>query len=516
MAGSLSCGPVPSIGVQTRTEFVQGLVDSCLRILPVICGVDLYSYQAEIADRIFFSLLYGDAEEISIETSRQAGKSEVLADVAVTAMVIFPKLAAMFPNDQTIKKFKHGIMIGVFGPVDLQADNIFSRIEMRLTSETAKEFLADPEINDDVVPSGVLLRMRKGGSFARKQTAHPKAKIESSTYHLIIIDEAHDTDADMVRRRIHPMMVAVGGSIVKVGTPAPYKSDFYEAIQRNKRRGATHGKRNHFAYDWHRAAKENPYYAASIKKEKDRLGEDSDEFQMAYNLHWLLDRGMFITDEQIEELGDRKMELIQYYTDSPIVMGLDVASKHDSTVATAIWVDWEHPDEFGLFHHRVLNWLEIHGENWESQYRQICDFASRYYVMKIGVDAQGMGGPVAERLQVLLPNIEVVAEQMNPVDQSERWQHLMQLIQRKMIGWPAHAQARHNSNYQRFVQQMADVEKEYRGKYLLVAAPKNDKNAHDDYVDSLALGCSLTKEFAQNMEVEVWNTNPFLERGIGR
>ena len=105
-------------------------------------------------------------------------------------------------------------------------------------------------------------------------------------------------------------------------------------------------------------------------------------------------------------------------------------------------MDWEHPDEFGLYNHRILDWLELHGENWESQYRQICDFAIRYYVMRIGVDAQGMGGPVAERLQVLMPNIEVVAMAMNPIDQSERWQHLMQLIQRGLVGWPAHARTR--------------------------------------------------------------------------
>jgi hypothetical protein len=252
-----------------------------------------------------------------------------------------------------------------------------------------------------------------------------------------------------------------------------------------------------------------------IKKEKERLGEYSDEFQMSYCLKWMLDRGMFITQERMDELGDPTMPIIPAYTDTPILIGVDVASKHDSTVATAVWVDWEHPDEFGLFNHRILNWLELHGENWESQYRQICDFASNYRVMRMGVDAQGMGNPVAERLQVLLPSIEVVPLPMNPVDQTERWQHLMQLVQRGLIGWPASPQAKRSRKFMRFSQQMADVEKEYRGKYLLVGAPKGEKNAHDDYVDSLALACWLSKEFGQELEVEVWSHNPLLERGIG-
>ena len=38
------------------------------------------------------------------------------------------------------------------------------------------------------------------------------------------------------------MAVATAGTIVKVGTPAPYKVDYYEAILRNKRRGPTNGK----------------------------------------------------------------------------------------------------------------------------------------------------------------------------------------------------------------------------------------------------------------------------------
>lgn len=494
-----------------RIQFTESLVEGCLGFLKGLCEVDLYTYQSEVAGRIFFSLIYGDAEEITVESARQSGKSELLADTAATAMVLLPILSRYYPDDPVLKKFKNGIMIGVFGPIDLQAETIFSRIETRLTSEHAKQFLSDSEFNEECSASGKLLSM-KSGSFCRMQTAHPKAKIESKTYHWIIIDEAQDADSETVRRKIHPMLTAVAGSILKVGTPGANKCDYYEAILRNKRRGKTHGQKNHFSYDWRRAANENPFYRESIKREMARLGEDSDEFQMSYCGVWMLDRGMFITEDQLNALGDPSMRLIRQYTDSPIVIGVDVARKHDSTVATALWVDWEHPDEFGLYNHRVLNWLELHGENWESQYRQICEFASQYYVMRMGVDAQGMGGPVAERLQVLLPNIEVVPMAMNPIDQSERWQHLMQLIQRRLIGWPAHSDVRKTLMFKRFYQQLSEVEKDYKGKYILVGAPKKEKNSHDDYIDSLALACALTKDFGQQMEVQVWNQNPLLER----
>ena len=38
---------------------------------------------------------------------------------------------------------------------------------------------------------------------------------------------------------------------------------------------------------------------------------------------------------------------------------------------------------------------------------------------------------------------------------------------------------------------MSDLEKVYKGPYLLAAAP-NEKGAFDDYPDSLAIACAMT------------------------
>lgn len=502
--------------VQTRRQFAQQLTDGCVAFVEPLCGVKLYSYQIEIVDRILFSLIYGDGEEITILCSRQAGKSESIACTAAVAMVLLPRLACLFPRDKVLQKFKDGVMIGVFGPIDEQSETIFSRISLRMSSAEAEAALADPEIDDTFISGTQLHRMKRNKSFCRKQTAHHTAKIESKTYHLIFIDEAQDANSEKVRKSIHPMATATNGTICKIGTPTSHKSDFHEAINRNKHRPPTHGKKNHFEFNYKRAAKENPFYRQSVKKEMERLGEDSDEVRMAYKLEWMFDRGMFITQEEIDELGDETMQIISYWNESPIVVGIDVAEKHDSTVVTAIWVDWEHPNEFGLFDHRVLDWLELHGEHWESQYQQMCEFVSRYQVLRIGVDAQGMGSPVAARLATLLPHIEVIPLPMNGPDQAKRWQHLTQLIQRKLIGWPAHPRVKRLKKFKRFTQQLSDVEKDYVGKNLRIGTPKGEKNMHDDYVDSLALGCWLTKEFATDDYVEEWNYNPFTERNYAR
>jgi hypothetical protein len=53
---------------------------------------------------------------------------------------------------------------------------------------------------------------------------------------------------------------------------------------------------------------------------------------------------------------------------------------------------------------------------------------------------------------------------------------------------------------------MSDLEKVYKGPYLLASAPE-EKGAFDDYPDSLALACSMTV-FETMPEVQV-GMSPF-------
>ena len=90
--------------------------------------------------------------------------------------------------------------------------------------------------------------------------------------------------------------------------------------------------------------------------------------------------------------------------------------------------------------------------------------------------------------------------------QHERWVHLTELIQRDQLVIPAHSKARRNRSWKRFNQQMSDLEKVYKGPYLLAAAPE-EKGAFDDYPDSLALACAMTVHDTMP-EIQV-GTSPF-------
>jgi Terminase RNaseH-like domain/Terminase large subunit, T4likevirus-type, N-terminal len=489
-------------------EFLNRLIDKMMQFMAALVGHDLHPYQKPLARRIIEAVIIGRGDEITALASRQSGKSETIANTVAMLMILLPRLAKLYP--ELLGKYKDGIWVGLFAPTEGQAETLFGRTVTRLTSERAIEILGDPEIDDQAARIGgvtKMIKLKKSGSTITMMTANPRAKIESKSFHLIVIDECQEADDFVVAKSISPMLAYYAGTMVKTGTPTTSKNNFYKAIQLNKRKQTERrAKQDHFQWDWRDVAKFNENYKSFIKKEMLRIGEDSDEFQMSYCCKWLLERGMFITSGALDDLGDVKMQVQKVWHKTPVVVGIDPARKVDSTVVTVVWVDWERPDEFGYFDHRILNWLEIQGDNWEEQYFQIVNFLSNYDVLLVGVDGNGVGDAVAQRLNILLPRAEVIALTSSQSEQSKRYKYLQELLQRGMLTYPAHAKTRNLKTYKRFYQQMTDAEIQYKGSTFTVAAPK-ENYAHDDYVDSLAIACSMTKD-AVMPTVEV-GRNPF-------
>jgi Terminase RNaseH-like domain len=487
---------IPQLEVDRLSEgFIEQLVERLILATEEFCDVKFYPYQLPIAQGIIRSIVLGDGEEITLIASRQSGKSEVLSNVIASLMVWLPNLAPVFPD--WLEKFKGGFKVGIFAPVDDQAETVWSRVVSKLQSERAEEFFLDPDIEDKAVPGGgkgktIILRNNK--SLCRMQSCHPRAKIESKTYHFVLIDETQEADEEKITKSIKPMLAWNNGTLVMAGTAQRYKCYFLKSIQANKRRDVAGGRKHrqcHFEYDYKVASKYNDNYRRYVEKERIRLGEDSDEFRMSYLNEWILDKGMFVTMDRLEALYDNSMPIIKEWWKTPVVAGIDVARSNDSTVATVVWVDWDYPDPFGFYEHRVLAWLEINNLEWEQQYFKIIDFLRNYNVIKVGVDAQGVGGAVAERLGILMQGIDVVAVGSDAKAQNDRWTHLTQLIQRQQLVIPGHSYARRTRPWKRFNQQMLDLERIDRGPYMLAAAP-DERNAYDDYPDSLALACAMT------------------------
>lgn len=118
-------------------EFVNKLIHRIMQFMVVLVGHDLHPYQKPLAKRIIESIVLNDGEEITALAARQSGKSETVANVVATLMVLMPRLSRMYPD--LLGKFKDGFWVGMFAPVESQAETLFGRTVSRLTSERAME-----------------------------------------------------------------------------------------------------------------------------------------------------------------------------------------------------------------------------------------------------------------------------------------------------------------------------------------------------------------------------------------
>jgi len=308
----------------------------------------------------------------------------------------------------------------------------------------------------------------------------------------VLVHNCQEISNSKLRKSISPMLAATLGTFVKIGTAFTKKNDFYDACERNKKRRITEGIRNHFEYDYRVAGKYNPRYAKYVEKEKTRLGEDSDEFRMSYNLEWILERGMAVTPELLEAIG-ADYDIQAEYRGAPLCAGLDVAKESDSTVLTIIEPDYSSVSHDGFLSKRIVDWLEIYGNDYETQFYQIRDFLNHYSVEKLAVDSTGPGDPIADRMIMNYPDIQIIPFKFSMQSKSDLYKYLLNDISGKRIIYPNSKNAQRLLRHKKFVRQFLDWEKFYNGEYLCCDHP-SERDAHDDYPVSLALACWACKE----------------------
>jgi hypothetical protein len=477
-----------------RDEQLSDLVEKILLYCETQADTKLHEYQKVFARRVIECLVTNSGDELTALFSRQSGKTETLGVVIPGCMVLLPLLAKMIPDMYELKMYAKGFWVGIFAPSNEQAYTAFTRVREKIRHGNAKAIMNDPEIDTDFENEKGNPMLLTNGSLCRMQSAAKQSQIESKSYHMVLIDECQDVDNTKIKKSIHPMLAAYNGLIIKIGTSNTKKSDFYDAIRRNIRQEQNYGaKQNHFQYDYKTVQKYNPKYKAYIEKEITRLGFDSDEFRMAYRLHFILDRGMFITQEDFDDI--LVSPVLKHKTEEmsmPCAVGIDVAKSGDSTVVTVLGVDWsnkykneETGEEIPMKY--VLNWLELQDEKHEAQFWQIVDFLKNYNVHTIFVDSTGMGDPVADRFaHYYSGQCHVEGYQFTRPSKSTMWKSLKQEIDGNRLKVPGHPRAQRLRPFMKFRSQMLDLEKDYVGQYMVCQHP-DVKGAHDDYCDSLGL-----------------------------
>ena len=515
----------------STTELVNRIFNFC----EVYSGRVMYPYQAQFSKRIIRSVLENDGAELTALFSRQSGKTETVAITVGGLMIILPQLAnmPMFLEDPRLRMFKDGFWVGIFAPSQRQAQTTYGRMKGRMQCKEAQAVLNDPDFRLEFTTSNGQTVALSNGSFCTAISASDGANIEGESFKFIICEECQDISNYKIRKSIHPMGAAYNATICKIGTATTFKGDFYDAINRNKQ-DYKDGKipiRNHFEYNYKVVMKYNPKYAKYVEKEKRRLGENSDEFRMSYNLEWVISRGMFVDIEKFEkECGDEYLDRVFEDHVSNHVAGIDVGGGNskskdaDSTVVTIVEVDWDNPvlmeteidEETGedivylAYNTYIKDWLEIApevAEDYEEQYHIIMDYLKNFRLSRIVVDATKESS-LGQRIRANV-RCEVWLFTFSARSKSDIYKHLNTEIKTGRARFPMGSATKETKEYQKFIQQTGDLQKGYSGSNLVVAHP-DERGAHDDYPDSWCLAVWGTKDAGQIDNTETQNRSQVL------
>lgn len=478
----------------------------------VLTGIPLYSYQEEIAYRIIYSVITFEGSVLTVLLSRQSGKSETMAFVIDTLTVLLPALAKIIPD---LEQFSNGFRVGLFAPQSDQVVTTYSRAMTRLTSANAEMVLSDPDLLVSL-ESEVRLNL-SNGSFLAGQVASKQSKIESKTYDLIIIEEAQDTDDFLVAKSIEPMLTATGGTLVKVGTTGVTKNHFWYEIQANRnhdRKIPDKRLRNHFEYAYKEiiSARRHQFeidhkkfhlnYEADILRKKERWGEDSQAFKLAYALVWDLESGMLISDKEFNTLLNRKLGFQEPSTGDYVVAGLDIGKAPAETVLTIAKV-WYTDDPFEKPYKQILAWVCLGGLDYEAQHHEILNYIVEYNISTIFADYTGVGKPVVDRLVYACGEyVNIEPYTFTAQSKSDMWYNFTSDIQTRRLIVPANRVVRSTSEFQKFEEQMKNCQKYFNGAYMVC---EKSEGYFDDMVDSCALMClaaNAQREAESELEVD--------------
>lgn len=478
----------------------------------VLTGIPLYSYQEEIAYRIIYSVITFEGSVLTVLLSRQSGKSETMAFVIDTLTVLLPALAKIIPD---LEQFSNGFRVGLFAPQSDQVVTTYSRAMTRLTSANAEMVLSDPDLLVSL-ESEVRLNL-SNGSFLAGQVASKQSKIESKTYDLIIIEEAQDTDDFLVTKSIEPMLTATGGTLVKVGTTGVTKNHFWYEIQANRnhdRKIPDKRLRNHFEYAYKEiiSARRHQFeidhkkfhlnYEADILRKKERWGEDSQAFKLAYALVWDLESGMLISDKEFNTLLNRKLGFQEPSTGDYVVAGLDIGKAPAETVLTIAKV-WYTDDPFEKPYKQILAWVCLGGLDYEAQHHEILNYIVEYNISTIFADYTGVGKPVVDRLVYACGEyVNIEPYTFTAQSKSDMWYNFTSDIQTRRLIVPANRMVRGTIEFQKFEEQIKNCQKYFNGAYMVC---EKSEGYFDDMVDSCALMClaaNAQREAESELEVD--------------
>lgn len=468
----------------------------------------LYPYQLEVTRAIFDALIQNlrltsgatsedirklRLNEITVEFSRQAGKTTDIVATIEFIMIFFTQA------------FGKPIRIGIFAPQREQAKTDFDRLKTMLSRDTdLTDFAGDRAIIEAKEESNSKTIVLPNGSscyiFPVTQTSKP----ESKTLDLIIFEESQDLDDRIVKEQIWPMGASTNAPRIYIGTAGTRICHFYRLGQTNAALKLYYPdivKQRRQVFE----ATGDPkhlIYEQAVGQEIEKHGRDSDEIARPYFGKWLIGTGQFTTQEALEALISDRSRRTFHDKDHECYAGIDSAKHPDSTVVTIIRYN---PT---LKKKELINWLELRGENYKSQFEIIHEFLKNYNILAIAVDSTGQGDFMPDMFEMDSEwsdeNSGLYRIKFSALSKDIMYKNLKVSISELLTTLPK----LDTREAVKFQQQMLDLQQEYKGQLLSVSHP-DDPNAHDDYPDSWALAeLAYAKYNESRVSLHILDTRP--------
>jgi len=455
----------------------------------------LRSYQIPLSDKLIEYRVTEAAlgNEIITLWCRQSGKTTT---VSLTVLVLGTFYIIFLNQD---------FNAGLFAPVKSMITHV-TRNRLRKHFSSIRSFLRDLGVQmiagEGLTSSLFVLKniINEKEMYIQSLSVGEQAEIIGPSFSLMVIEQSELVNAMKLKNDVFPMGAEKGGVRVLTGTTSPYfKNEYFrQAIEMYSDDPARNKSTADFVemVPWSEAAKRSTAYRRYVKKERERLGEDSIEFRTQYKLEWVGASLKFIAWEDLVILEE------DYIWDKARLrfFGIDVARAGDSTVVTIIEID-------GTEIH-IIAWLELQGLDFEEQFPKIIKFLYRYKPLRYGlIDIVGLGRPLYDMLRKRLWEEELVDSRSGRVkkvawarvgdfyasarENDEAAKAMDREFQHDRVKYPKHT--RYKREKSKFIDQILDLERKYTGHTLKLEHPKI-KGRHDDYPISLMLGIYAFKE----------------------
>lgn len=489
-------------------------------------GIVFYPYQEVVSDAILSALLdnlritAGATEddikrlkqvEVPIEMSRRAGKTEAVARTAEFILTFLPTM------------FNRPIKIGIFAAQVDQAKISYNILRnglrqaklMMVINEEDQKMIAEEENSRKLV--------LPDGSSALTAPINKTSQIEGIGLDLIIIDEAQLADDEVIKHSIWPMGKTTNAPRVYIGKAGTKISHYYRLCQSNKSIKVYFNdvvKQRRKTYEETGDAR-HLIYEQSVNEDIEKQGIDADEIQREYFGKWQIGTGQFVTLETLELLEDKNRKLTFHFKKGECFAGLDTAKHPDSTVVTILrdtgeLVERVLPDGKTKEYSRkkeLINWMELKGENYQSQFDIIQHFLSQYNVMAIAIDSTGQGDFMPDMFE---SHTEWQDERsglyrikFSAISKDMLYKNLKVSIQQLLTRLPK----LDTKLGERFKEQMLDLQQEHKGQLLSVHHP-DVPDGRDDFADSWALAEWAFAQYFANSDPQLMVVSNTKERTV--